>query len=333
MRKYRRITKSGREGIGRHFGWAEKETIVSELLELFRGNRKRRISGEPMTNQQYAAEKTTGASGWANNYLGNDPHLTLEAFQKDLTVNLIRTPRAAFQTCGLHEALAVVVERNRANKFDFLPVVEPPSNRSLSRNKIVGLIELVPFMQGADVGGHAPSIGRKSDWCRCEHFDFRSRRRPAAVSPDRLGPRNKRLGVSVGPAVVTRTRYPFAMVTHLEMIMADSIRREFQGSEDWICRLSPNRQAKVRDKVAEAKVQDVFVEMLLLTEFGDKVTLIKKRPDFCWGKGAFEGELNQVQSLRNNLAHANDYAATREAAKRTCETVRLAETWIGRLGN
>jgi hypothetical protein len=291
-----------------------------------------------MTNQQYAAEKTTGASGWANNYLGNDPHLTLEAFQNDLTVNLIRTPRSAFETCGLHEALAVVVERNRANKFDFLPVVELPPNRSDSRNKIVGLIELVPFMQGADVGGlvHENMRPLSDENLIGADASILTFVRDADRQPCRLIVSGREISGLVSLSDLQRLPVRatlFAMVTHLEMTMADSIRREFQGSEDWICRLSPNRQAKVRDKVAEAKVQDVFVEMLLLTEFGDKVTIIKKRPDFCWGKGAFESELNQVQSLRNNLAHANDYAATREAAKRTCETVRLAETWIGRLGN
>ena len=97
--------------------------------------------------------------------------------------------------------------------------------------------------------------------------------------------------------------------------------------------MSPGRQEKIRNKIVEAKAQDVFVETLLFTEFGDKVTVIKRRPDCHWGRNAFQSELGRIQLLRNDLAHANNYAGTREAAKRVCETVRLIETWIGRLGS
>jgi hypothetical protein len=49
------------------------------------------------------------------------------------------------------------------------------------------------------------------------------------------------------------------------MIMADSIRREFEGGEGWSRRLPLGRQEKIRNKVVEAKTQDVFVDTLLLT--------------------------------------------------------------------
>jgi len=123
----------------------------------------------------------------------------------------------------------------------------------------------------------------------------------------------------------------FAMVTHLEITMAHAIRSEFNQSEDWINRLPDARQSKVHEQIAKAKSQDTFVEALLFTQFADKVTIIKKNPAFGWGKTSFKGELNQIESLRNDLAHANNYAGTPETAKRICETVRLMDQWIERL--
>jgi hypothetical protein len=49
------------------------------------------------------------------------------------------------------------------------------------------------------------------------------------------------------------------------------------------------------------------------------------------GKGKFEREMNEAQELRDNLAHANEYAATREAAAKVCDTVRNIEHWIAHL--
>jgi hypothetical protein len=123
----------------------------------------------------------------------------------------------------------------------------------------------------------------------------------------------------------------FAMVTQLEMIMANAIRTEFVGSDGWIERMSNGRQSKLRDKVAAAKSDDGYIDRLVLTDFGDKVSIIKTRPDFQWGRNVFKSELAQIESLRNDLAHANNYAATRSAAQRTCERVRMMDTWIERL--
>jgi hypothetical protein len=291
---------------------------------------------ESWPHQEYAAEKITGAA-WATNYLGHDPRFTLEAFQKDLTVDLIRTPRSAFES-GLHEALAAVVQRNRTKKFDFLPVVaELPPHGSSTRDRIVGLIELVPFIKGADARGlvHENMRPLSDENLIGADASIVNFVRDADRQPCRLivsGPEISGL-VSLSDLQRLPVRAAlFAMVTHLEMIMADSIRREFQGSEDWIHRLSPDRQGKVRNKVIEAKAEDVFVETLLLTEFGDKVTIIKRRPNFCWGRKAFKSEMGRVQLLRNDLAHAKNYAVTREAANRVCETARFMEAWIGRLG-
>src|SRR5438105_1387876 len=83
---------------------------------------------------------------WATRAIGENSHITLEALQSGLTIGLIATPRAEFQTCVQHEELAIVVDRNRRNAFDFLPVVASDSRGADSSDRIVGLLEIAPLM-------------------------------------------------------------------------------------------------------------------------------------------------------------------------------------------
>ena len=106
-----------------------------------------------MTNNEHAMGRTAVSNGWANEPLGEDPHGTLQTFQRDLKVGLIATDRSALKTCGVNEELAAVIERYRSSGFDFLPVTEQESIEVGTRNRIIGLIEIAPFVQGAPIEG------------------------------------------------------------------------------------------------------------------------------------------------------------------------------------
>jgi hypothetical protein len=86
---------------------------------------------------------------WANTSIGSDAHFVLETLQAGLTVNLISTKRSDFVTCTSDEELSIVVNRNRQNQFDFLPVIETLE----SPNRIVGLIEIASLNHGAKIDG------------------------------------------------------------------------------------------------------------------------------------------------------------------------------------
>src|SRR5258707_13839349 len=90
-------------------------------------------------------ETAFGPAAWANHSIGNEPHVTLEALQAGLTVNLIATARAAFATCAMNETLAQVIKDNSQNKFDFLPVTE------MADGGIVGLLEITSNRHSATV--------------------------------------------------------------------------------------------------------------------------------------------------------------------------------------
>jgi hypothetical protein len=220
--------------------------------------------------------------------------------------------------------------------FDYFPVVE--CGDTPSRGRIIGLVEVIPFMHGVEprglvrdrmrplseenlIGADASLLTfiRNADQQMCR----------LVVSGPEI---NGLVSLSDLQQLPVRAAL-FAMVTHLEITMAQAIRREFNQSEDWIDRLSAPRKGKVRKDAAEAKTQDTFVDTLLYTQFCDKVTIVRKSPHFCWSKTSFDADLGKVQSLRNDLAHANDYAATREAASQVCETVRLMDDWIEKLAS
>ena len=73
---------------------------------------------------------------------------------------------------------------------------------------------------------------------------------------------------------------------------------------------------------------DNFVDDLLFTQFLDKFTIIKLSPRFVAEGEQFGHDMGETQALRNNLAHATEYAASREAAAKVCDTVRKIEHWI-----
>ena len=268
-----------------------------------------------------------------------DPVGTLETILENLAVNLIATERKSLVTCAADESITTVVERNQVDRFDYMPVTQSDVGRAASPTKIIGLLELVPFIDGMNkphglvrermhslseenlIGADASILAfvRDADRQKCR-LVVSGREISGLVSLSDL----QRLPVR---AVL------FAMVTHLEIVMAYSIRRELSDSTDWLGRLSPGRQKKLKEHAKDSRSDDSFVDMLLFTQFSDKIDIIKKSPNFLFGRKKFEKELKNVEKLRNKLAHANDYAASRDAASCVCETVRVMDDWIHRLSS
>lgn len=281
----------------------------------------------PISNQPFVAESADAGIPWADYTAAKDPSDALKALQDGLSVGLIATPRNVLETCVRGEEIAVVAERNRSDAFDFLPVTEQDDDR------IIGLIEIAPFLQGAEARGNVEEkmlrlseeniIGADASILAFIRDADRQRCRLVISGPQISG----LVSLSDLQQLPVRAAL-FGMVTHLEVTMAKCIRRKFGADEEWAESLPPGREAKLLERISQAKQQDSFVDALLLTEFSDKVTIIKRIKGFPWARRTFESNLAQIQSLRDGLAHANDYAATRQAAIRVCETVRLMDVWI-----
>jgi hypothetical protein len=267
---------------------------------------------------------------WATSPIGDPPRTTLSALQAGLTVDLIATSRDLFETCSTDEAVQSVIDRSRTKSFDFLPVLDSSSSR------IVGLFEISRFttcakpdipvaaamqhlseenMLGADASILA--FVRNADQRRCRLI-ISQNEISGLVSLSDL----QRLPVRAAL---------FGLVTYLEIVMANVIRRKFESDEAWLNVLPTGRRDNLKNEIAKAVSSGNLVDPLLFTQFADKATLIRGYVKSSIGRDAFERDFKTMQSLRDHLAHANDYAASPDAAAETCRSARLIERWTDKL--
>src|SRR5438552_11173527 len=111
----------------------------------------------------------TTTQAWSRSALGDDAHSALSAFQESLPVHLIATGRPDFKTCLPDEALSEVIERNRADGFDFLPVM---SVGTRGGETVAGVLEVAAFHRRS--GARASGSGSHAS-ARRGTFDRRRR--------------------------------------------------------------------------------------------------------------------------------------------------------------
>ena len=251
---------------------------------------------------------------------------------------LIATPRSAFKTCRPDEELSIVVARNNEG-FDYFPVVEYADGST--RERIIGLVEVIPFTHGVEPRGLVREQMRPLSEENLIGADA------SLLTFIRDADRQMCRLVVSGPEIsglVSLSDLQRLPVRAASVRDGDASRNHHGPSHPAVnsigqrigsSRLSAQRKSKVSTKdAAEAKIRrHLRRSTLLYTQFCDKVTIVRKSPNFSWSKTSFDADLGKVQSLRDDLAHANDYAATRGAAGHVCETVRLMDQWIDRLCN
>jgi hypothetical protein len=224
--------------------------------------------------------------------------------------------------------LAPVVERNRHHQFDFLPVTEAATGPM----KIVGLLEVALYKRSATTDALVGEVMRPLSEENLIGADasILAFVRDADRRKCRLVVSGHEIGGLISLSDLQRLPVRaalFGLVTYFEILMASAIRWEFDGSEGWLEYVSEDRQRGLREKLEKAQAADGLVDPLLFTQFGDKKSILRRSTYLETSRGEFERELDKIQSLRDDLAHANDYAASPEAAKKTCETVRLIDKW------
>jgi CBS domain-containing protein len=274
--------------------------------------------------------RTSGRRSWhSDNAATRDPMIAL---QDRLSVALIATPRKVLHTCRSDETLAEVMARNREG-FDYFPVIDSTPHQ---REQIIGLVELIPFLRGKEPKGIVHEMMHRL--CEDNLIGANAGILTFVKAADRNSCRLVMSGGEISGLVTLSDlqQLPvraalFALITHVEMTMADAIRREFDGSNGWLDLLSQRRKDEIEKWRRAAAAVDNLVDDLLLTGFGDKKNIILKSPGFPGAWKTFDSDMNEAKGLRNSLAHANHYAATREAAAKVCDTVRRIEHWIAQL--
>lgn len=259
------------------------------------------------------------------------PSDPLASTQAALPVSLIATPRAALFTCDVREKVSDVL--TRYPDFDHIPVTEngKPDGRML------GLLDAHRFQPGEDV------VAVSDVYCHLGEEHLIGADAPiidfvlgATEGDCKLLVSGKSIAglvtVSDLQALPVRAAL-FTLVTRLELLMAERIKATHPDPQAWLARLSKGRQEKLHSEMKEAKEGEAFVDALLFTQFADKKDILAKAGNLPTSRRQFEKDLDAAQELRDELAHANEYASSRTKALEVCHTVKAISIWISRLSS
>lgn len=256
-----------------------------------------------------------------------DPFETLHA---GLTVELIQTPRGDLETCGPQEKAADVLDRNKAGNgargetYDYLPVVDG--------NEIVGLLRTRCPDQDPPTEGHVvetlmdPLSPRNLMGSGGTILDFL---KEVDDRPYRLVASGNGISGLVTwsdlQKLPVRTAL-FGLTTGLELEMTRAIRRWCRSGDAWLEDLSPDARKRVDELIQRSRTNDSEVDSLLFTTFWDKVKILRSIDDPAVWTGSRSQNKKQLRKikdfLRDPIAHARDYAASREEVKRLQAMIR-----------
>lgn len=254
---------------------------------------------------------------WAANH---DASLeALDRVQRSLTVELMMVPRSAFVICKPNETAAQIKNRN-SERFSYFPVVD-------GKDRVIGLYNAERWFSD-----EAPTVPVSDDFAPLSEdiligadasiFDFV---RQTDTCPTRLVVSGNQIAglVSMSDLQKLPVRASlFAMVTSLEMAMALTIVLKWPEPKDWMSLLSDDRRADLLETIDKAKGANGFVSDIALTQLSDKATIIRKGKLLNGSSDKLKKRFNDIRDLRDNLAHANHYAATSDAAKDVCQVVK-----------
>jgi len=120
----------------------------------------------------------------------------------------------------------------------------------------------------------------------------------------------------------------FTLVSHLEMIMTDLIRKRCPDDQDVLRSLDEQRRKKLESRLKRKRGQNLVLAVIELADLSDKRYVLS---EICGlGQKALH-ELKEIEELRNAVAHARDYAKTDDDLSAFIERMSLTRNWIKRV--
>ena len=251
-----------------------------------------------------------------------------DALHVGLTVAMIQTGRDDLVTCLSEDDANEVVSRNdrREEKYDYLPV----ENDS---GAIVGLFQAthpaaVPSLAGTLVSSRMDPLSDIN--LVGEEASILDFIKTIDTKPYRL--------VVAGPGIAGIVTWSdlqkspvrvalFGLITGLEIEMAGAIRRRYRTMDpmepEWMRHLDGKEGRKLRGRIRNSRENDSEVDALVYTDICHKATILSAI--HCpepWVDTARKDEFGEIKNLRNRVAHARDYATSREEADHVCRVAR-----------
>jgi hypothetical protein len=259
------------------------------------------------------------STAWANHALAgaND---TFETLHAGLTIRLVATPRHEPSTCRKDDLVSAVLAANR-HDFDFIPVV----GDSHGGSPFVGMFHAADARTRGDTerlisSVYLPLAEEYLIGADASILEFIVQ---ADVRPCRLVVSGSQVDGLVTLSDLQRLPVRaalFALVTGFEMTMIDLIKSKLPDESAWLAMLKPTRLDKIQKEISIAQTKDAFVDKLLFTQFADKAEIVLNLPGMR--RPLLEQRLKEFQNLGDNLAHANEYAASPDQARHVCSVVR-----------
>ena len=240
-----------------------------------------------------------------------------EGFQEvhgGLTAGQIAVLRAKLRICRASDRASEIRARNRDPVFDYLPVKDADehligllSNQRIGDTSLVGegarVVDRMDPLSEADlIGEGAPIVG----------LILRIRQKPFLVvsGQEIIG----MVAWSDLQKLPVRAAL-FALVTGFELTMYETIRRHFGKRGDWTIHLDECRLSMANREYRERRERGSDVDLLLCTQFCDKRDMLIGSFDFAIGKRKLEKQFRAIERVRNDIAHANNYAMTFDQAQ------------------
>ena len=244
---------------------------------------------------------------------------TISAIQAGLTVRLVMTARASLMTCRPDDPVDAIMADN-VGQFSFLPVENEGRICGLYRaEQWFGREELPSRPIGQDFEPLTEDNLLGSDASILKFLTT------AVAHPTRLVVSDSEVVGLVCLSDVQKLPVRaalFSVLTALEIAMARRIEETWPDDPDgWLGLLSHARRDKVEKEVKNAKQNDTFVSHIVLTQFADKATIIRKQGLVPGSRSSLNRDLRSIRTLRDALAHANHYGETSRAAREVCRTV------------
>ena len=237
-----------------------------------------------------------------------------------LTVESIMTPRSGLMTCRREDSMHEVMSRN-TDGYSCLPVLD-------EADVILGLYRAEKWFGkeapeqpiGADFEPLSEALVIGADTTIIEFLKTADERTEKLVVSGRhvAG----LIGLSDLQQLPVRAAL-FTLVTSLEIAMARRIEAKWSdGAESWLAFLSEWRQKKIFEKIHKSKHGDSFINEIVCTELKDKCTIIRTQQLIPGSQEQLECDFSAICDLRNQLAHASDYAETSDRALKVCSVVK-----------
>ena len=280
-------------------------------------------------------DQSEAAIHWGSSILPIDSDAMFRALEQGFRIEMIATFRPDLVCCAADWPLTDVLQEKSLSKFDHLPVI-----RTEGAHIIVGLLNRLEaverWSEAAGPDTVATAMHRLDEEILVsadtailtflEHADQR---------PCRLVLHKDHIDGIVTIADLQKLPVRallFLLVAHVELLLAENIRRAVSSDADWLSALCPKRRESVEAGWQELKKANMAIDRLSASQFCDKreaLVQLVQLPDLRTSQA--RNQLMEIEKMRNEVVHAVEYAHDRASAHKTIRRSCLARTWIDRL--